>query len=572
MKSIAILFLLFVPAFVFGQGDHRISRQEILQMPAYLDKITQRNIQGFVHPPASPVRTAAEWEEIDALMITWASHFSILSQIADAAQEEVEVIIVCDDSIQVKNYLSTAGVPLTNIKYLVVPFNTIWCRDYGQWNAYSNDVDSLFIIDWIYNRPRPDDDMVPVSIANYSGLPLYQTTTAPFNLIHTGGNFMTDGLGTGFSSELIIDENPGKTEAEIDSTMMLFMGIDRYIKMETLPWDQIHHIDMHIKLLDEETLLVGEYPAGVADGPQIEANLQYILSNFNSVFGTPYKVIRVPMPPDGFNIYPNQGGDYRTYTNSVFVNNTVIVPFYDVQYDTIAERIYKEALPGYNIQGINCNNIIPSLGAIHCITKEVAAKDPLLISHKPLGDTFDSATPFNVNARIQHRSGISQASVYFRTDTLQTWQHVTMNNTNGYTWSGIIPAHPAGTTIHYYVEAQSNSGKTQVRPMPAPQGYWKFEIQLNTGLTEEEKYFFMVENIFPNPSRGITCIPVKSPHNIRLSINLQNVIGEKVLGVYEGNHEGDQKYFMNTSILSPGVYILKFETGKRSFSKKLIVK
>ncbi|MFN8165148.1 MAG: agmatine deiminase family protein [Bacteroidia bacterium] len=106
--------------------------------------------------------------------------------------------------------------------------------------------------------------------------------------------------------------------------------------METLPYDDIHHIDMHIKLLDEETLLVGEYPQGIADGPQIEANLQYVLSNFNSVFGTPYKVIRIPMPPDASNSYPNVGGDYRTYTNSVFVNNTIILPTYSQQYDTTA--------------------------------------------------------------------------------------------------------------------------------------------------------------------------------------------------------------------------------------------
>lgn len=36
------------------------------------------------------------------------------------------------------------------------------------------------------------------------------------------------------------------------------MGIERYIKMQTLPYDGIHHIDMHMKLLDEETLLVGQ--------------------------------------------------------------------------------------------------------------------------------------------------------------------------------------------------------------------------------------------------------------------------------------------------------------------------
>ena len=79
-----------------------------------------------------------------------------------------------------------------------------------------------------------------------------------------------------------------------------------------------------MKLLDEETILMAEYPTGVADGPQ-EA-LQYVLSNYNSAFGTAYKVVRIPSPPSVSGNYPNTNGYYRTYTNSVFVNNTVLVP------------------------------------------------------------------------------------------------------------------------------------------------------------------------------------------------------------------------------------------------------
>jgi agmatine/peptidylarginine deiminase len=75
------------------------------------------------------------------------------------------------------------------------------------------------------------------------------------------------------------------------------------------------------------------------------------------------------MPPQN-NLYPNNGGDYRTYTNSIIINKTVIVPTYETYYDTTALRIYREAMPGYNVVSINCNSIIPSLGAIHCITKK----------------------------------------------------------------------------------------------------------------------------------------------------------------------------------------------------------
>ncbi|MGL4596213.1 MAG: agmatine deiminase family protein, partial [Bacteroidia bacterium] len=376
-------------------------------MPSYLQQIQPA---GIPLPPASPVRTMAEWEEIQALTITWTSYASTLRQIVAAAQTETQVYIICTDSNTVKNYLTTNNVPLTNLHYVQAPYNSVWMRDYGQNTAYTNDVDSLILVDWIYNRPRPKDDTIPSVFAREFGIPLYETTMAPYDLIHTGGNFMSDGFGTGFSSELVLDENPSKTNDQIDSIMSWFMGIDRYILMPTLPYDGIHHIDMHMKLLDEETILVGQYPQGVSDGPQIEANLQYVLSNFNSIYGTPYKVVRIPQPPDNNGDYPNQGGDYCTYSNAVFVNKTVILPLYYAQYDTTALRIWQEALPGYRIVGINCNTIIQASGAIHCITHSIGVSDPLLISHQALPNTKNTATPYHVDALVKHRSGIQTAT------------------------------------------------------------------------------------------------------------------------------------------------------------------
>jgi len=327
-----------------------------------------------------------------------------------------------------------------------------------------------------------------------------------------------------------------------------------------------------MKLLDEETILMGQYPPGISDGPQIEANLQYVITNFNSVFGTAYKVVRIPMPPDASNHYPSAFGDYWTYTNSVFVNKTIILPIYSQQYDSTAVRIYREALPGYNIVGINCTSIIQQLGAIHCITKEVAAKDPLLISHQPLHDTYNTTMSYAINARIEHASGIQQASVYFTTDTTQPWQNAGMTNSGGYNWLGYIPAQPAGTTVYYYVSALSVSGKTQVRPMPAPAGWWKFNVLLNTGVaqnTEETKVF---ANAFPNPSHGITCIPVNTKENCLISISLKNVFGQKIASIFDGMNNGEKKYFVNTSSISPGVYLLEMLTNEKRYCQTITVR
>jgi len=466
-----LFFFILVTQIYFAQDlPHQMTEEEKQLWQNYQPLLFPE----FSEPPPTPVRTMAEWEELQGILITWTSYTSILRQIVDYAQEEGLVYIVCSDSNSVKNYLSAGGVPLVNLKFLITSFNSIWVRDYGPWSVYSGVSDTLKIIDWIYNRPRPLDDVIPVFFANYTGLPIYQTTTPPYDLIASGGNFMTDGHGTGFSSKLILNENSGKTEEQINLIMNKFMGLDRYIKMETLPYDQIHHIDMHMKLLDEETLLVGQYPPGIADGPQIEANLQYVLNNFLTCYGRPFNVVRIPMPPENGQYPP--AANYRTYTNSLIINKTVIVPTYELQYDTTALRIYREAMPGYKVVGINSNSIIPALGTIHCITKEIGVTEPVYISHPKLSGTIVSSDSIEIKAYIKTKSGIANAFVYWTNDTTSGYTQLPMNNTSNDTFKAFIPAQINGNRVFYYISSSSNSGRTVTKPLTAPMGFYNFEI------------------------------------------------------------------------------------------------
>lgn len=576
----SLVFLLFVSE-ISAQESHVLLKSERALIPAYMASRAAESAVANIVPPISPVRTIAEWEELQALVIGWKTYPTILRQIVAAAKSQTRVIIVYtspDSETSLINYLSAGGVDTVNVTFLPAALNSVWARDYGPWSAYTNDVDTLITIDWIYNRPRPQDDAVPVVVSNFIGTPLYQTTTAPWNLVHTGGNFMTDGFGTGFSSNLVLNDNMtsggfgvNHTSAEVDTIMNRFMGINRYIRMNTLPYDVIHHIDMHIKLLDEQTLLVGEYPQGISDGPQIEANLQYILNNYNSVYGTPYKVIRIPMP-DNNNLYPSTGGDYFTYTNSSFINKTIIVPVYGIPEDSIAISIYKESLPGYSVVPINCTSIIGALGALHCITKEIGTDDPLLISHQALPNTTDTLNSYTVSARIQHRSGIATATIYWRTDTLQPWQAVTMNS-SGITnyWNGFIPAQPAGSRIYYYIGATAMSGKNQVRPLPAPNGYWYFDVTGTTALSENN-YDDRILDIFPNPCKGITCIPIMHKGSGNAEVFLTDVSGRRIEVIHRGPlQQGDHKLFIDAKNLSDGVYFISLRTEKASVTRKFIV-
>jgi agmatine deiminase len=516
---------------------------------------------GLTTAPSSPVRTPAEWEEIDGLCIRWEGTWSrsVLRNIVKHAKEECTVYIVTENQNSVISHLNQNGIDQNNIVFVDEPSNSIWFRDYGQWNVYTNDVDSLLWVDWIYNRPRPDDDVIPVAISDMLDIPLYQTLTQPNDLVNTGGNFMVDGFGTAFASSLILEENDATndfgssnhSETEVDQLMEDFMGIDRYIKMPTLPYDGIHHIDMHMKLLDEETLLIGEYPAGVADGPQIESNLNYVLNNFNSVFGTQYNIIRIPMPPEGGQ-YPDTWGDYRTYTNSVFVNNTILVPIYEEEWDTTALRIYREALPGYKVVGIDCNEIITASGAIHCITKAVSSNNPLRIAHQPLDDQVYSTNDYEVNALVQHAEGISNATLYWTTDTAAGYNAVAMSLTNPSenTWTGFIPYQQPDVKVFYYVFGEASNGKQQVRPMPAPQGYWSFKILGDpTSIQERE----LLVGVYPNPSFGLFNVNLDRTENVRYSVF--DVTGKVIIT----NESSSMSVRIDLRDNVPGLYLLKIE-------------
>ncbi len=528
-------------------------------------------------PPTEPVRTMAEWEEIQSLVITWAQYEGILKQIVRYAKEECEVIIVCDDQADVTTYLNNTqfGGPLNNLNnvtFIEAPFNSVWTRDFGAECIYTNEVDSLYLLDWIYNRPRPEDDVTPDVVGAYKGIGVYNTSTAPNDLVHTGGNFMADGFGTAFSSELVIDENgPNgqfnqtvRTQAGVEAMMETWMGIQqgRYVLMPTLPYDGIHHIDMHMKLIDEERLLIGEFPLGQSDGPQLESNIDYVTSNWNSTFGTPYEVIRVPMPSSTGGNYPPDAS-YRTYANNVFVNGTVLVPTYREEFDTVGLRILRESMPGYNVVPIDCDNsgmnIISASGAIHCITKGIGVSDPLLIKHQALNDTYETVIPYGVTAYMRHKSGIASAQLYWSTDTAQAWNQVAMADQGGNNWSAAIPAQSANTRIFYYVEGNANSGKVQVRPIVAPEGWWSFRIlDPNTGIGEGA--IPMITEVYPNPANALVVIAL-SQGSGQAEVRILDATGRVVMALHAGSLPSDGRLFADVSALRTGVYQVEVRTA-----------
>lgn len=573
-KLILSLFL-FCSSFIFSQETSVLPKKLTQEEKGILSNYQFRSTQ-LTPPPSGSVRAAAEWEEVEYLVLAWQPSFqNILRQIVAAAVNECKVLIATQNQASVSSYLTSNGVSLTNVIFLNAPSNSIWIRDYAGNTIYSDDVGQRALTDWIYNRPRPLDNAMPSAHATHVGIPIYITDTGTNDLVNTGGNYMSDGLGNAFASELILDENAtgnpynvsAKTEEQIDNIMFNYMGIDNYIKMPTLPYDEIHHIDMHMKLLDEETLLVSRYPNGVADGPQIQANINYVLNNFTSHFGTPYDVYWIDAPPSTSGSYPDTGGLYRTYSNSVIINKTILVPTYRPEVDAAALTLYQQLMPGYTVVGIDVDNagenLISSLGAIHCITHTIGVADPLLIVHQPI-DEANAGTNVSVNAMIKHSSGIFEATVFWREQGATDFNETLMTFVSNDNWTATIPIPSSGNDIEYYINGHANSGKKLNRPIVAPEGFWTINVQT---LSSEEWALNHISEPYPNPTKETVNFNLDQIEGA-ISVTITNTIGQLLFS---------QKITSANGILSlnlqpewNGTLFVQFEGDFGKVTKKVI--
>ena len=575
--KLSVIILLIVNAF-------SLAAQELDALPKGLTEVERELLPQFQFtnnriisdPPSGPVRAAAEWEEVEYLVVRWTDGYrNILRQIVEAGVAECKVIITTQNESSVTNYLTGQGVDLTNVEFLNVGSNSIWIRDYGGNTIYSDDVGERAYTDWIYNRPRPLDDIMPTAHANMVGMPIYVTNTGINDLVNTGGNYMSDGLGNAFASKLILDENDSnnpygvsaKTEEEIDGIMNEYMGIENYIKMETLPYDEIHHIDMHMKLLDEETILVSRYPNGVADGPQIEENIDYILSNFQSPFGTPYQIKWIDAPSSTSGSYPDTGGYYRTFSNAIFINKTILVPTYRSEVDEPALAYIQELLPGYNVVGIDVDNpdenLIASLGAIHCITHTIGVDDPLWIVHQPVDDANANST-VAIDAMIKHISGVSTATVFWREEGATDFNQTAMSLVSGDDWTLGLLIPSSSVNIEYYIEAESISGKTLARPIVAPEGFWTILVE---NLSNEDWASTNISTPYPNPTRGNVSFNLNQIQG-EINVSIFNVLGQKLNTTTLENGNGILTLELNNQW--KGTLFVTFEGEFGKVTKKVI--
>ena len=130
-NNILLLFALLFTTVAFSQpASHEITPAEKQAMPAYLNSRGAAS-QGITTPPVSAVRTMAEWEELQGVLVAWTSFSQMLKDIIKAGKEETRMYVVCSNPATVISYLAAFNIDTVNVTLLQAPFNSVWSRDYG---------------------------------------------------------------------------------------------------------------------------------------------------------------------------------------------------------------------------------------------------------------------------------------------------------------------------------------------------------------------------------------------------------------------------------------------------------
>ncbi len=411
-------------------------------------------------PSAQPVRSIAEFERMKGVMVRYPLGIGV-DIVAEMSEDAlIYCIVTASQQQSAYNTFVNGGVNMDNVIFFNAYTDSWWCRDYGPWYVYDTD-GNCDIIDVIYNRPRPNDDEIPEEFGAFMGLDVY----AP-DIIHTGGNWMVDGHGVAVSTDLVYEENPDKTPEEIAEIVHDYCGIETYHVVPDVNGEYIKHIDCWAKFLAVDKIMIREVPPSHSQYDEIEAAVDYFENQISS-YGWPYHIYRVYTPND------------EPYTNSLILNNKVLVPLTGGAWDDEAIAAYQEAMPGYEILGFYGSWY--STDALHCRTKGVADPGMLYIWSIPLRDTANDEDPYYVAAEIidYSQAGLieDQIRVYWRTSESGPFNYQIMTSIAGTdSFYAYIPAQPMGTTVQYYIHAADYSGREDNYPLVGPDGPFSFTV------------------------------------------------------------------------------------------------
>ncbi len=518
-----------------------------------------------------------------------------------------------EDSNIVKRKLQRMDLRSNNLKWIVGAGNSFWFRDCGPIAFYYGDQDDVAMVDFMYYPGRALDDSLPSLIEEQMGIPNYIT-----QIEWEGGNCVVDGAGMVLSSDALYSNNADNygqltwdgvnpstinyenktplTQAQVRDSLAHIMGPRGAHILPAFRYDGgTGHLDLYCDMWDENEFVFSKFPEHYSSWTDYKTAAKNIdtLCSYTSVFGNGFKKHYIPFPCTNnggyFASQTNYNNNFtRTYSNHTFVNNVIVQPCFSAvtngqpsaEWDRLRIDSVRAAYPGYTIYPIDVRSFDGSGGAIHCITKQIPADNPVRILHPSItGNTEDAYQGTNapITATITNKSGIQSAKVVYRANG-GSWQEATLTAGADNSFSGSIPTSTMTsngegyTTVEYYISATSNNGKTITKPMPAAQGgYYTFYLGHNSALGIDAVENEAFGQFYPNPAADHSSIELSLKGNEQYEVLIVDLMG-RIAHRSTLNAQGEIIYTVNTSKLSSGIYNVVFQNKNERIVRRLVVK
>ena len=272
-----------------------------------------------------------------------------------------------------KQKLIDAGVPLENIFFHIMPYDSCWSRDNGPVFVRKNGQEH--ILDFGFNAwgyppwgPYDKDDKVPKRIAELLGIGYTQVQYVDYKdgnnakaLIYEGGAFEFSNEGTIVGSWAICQHrNPHLTKEQATQIFKDATGAHTVIWIDSVWQGTVaekadNHTDGYMKFYDKGKVCVSEELTDPVLG---------------SIVNGPGKEAVAKLEQAGWDVYRLPSGFRWTFVNCLIFNRKVIAGYVTTPMTSLEKETMEELYPGKTIISIEIGPLVRAGGGVHCVTQQ----------------------------------------------------------------------------------------------------------------------------------------------------------------------------------------------------------
>lgn len=329
---------------------------------------TSRAANGFgpALGTAEGARMPAEFEHHDALLLGVNElidfHPRTLVDIVRAIDGRMKILALISRPEQERatlDLLNSSGIATNDVNFFLWPAASMWVQDFGPQELVNGDV---HVIDFDYQHAgRDEENQLPMAFAATFGMKISHC-----KMTLEGGDFLSNGRGWCVSSTAMIEQNKARHYdiAAIAQILEKDFHFTRWTYLVPIDGEPTGHLDMFLTIANPSTVVLASYDPveDPVNAERMEENAAVLSALRHD--GEPLRIFRIPTSAA-------RDGIWRSYTNVIYANGVLLVPQYPdfaPELDRRALQVYREALPGWKVVGVDASRLVAKRGSLHCLS------------------------------------------------------------------------------------------------------------------------------------------------------------------------------------------------------------